>query len=124
MEGRWYVYCRHQRGREQRSIPEGRRFPDVEACFALTGGESEASILVKFHDHSDHMFIWEMSQQLAIEAAELDIAVSRCQVDKQDTGFLNFQRVVDVLCEQNYLANNLPPVLKSILLRRELRIAN
>ena len=85
------------------------------ASLAVTSGEGEASIRIKLQDHSGHKLIREKSMQLAIEAAVLDIAISHCQVDKQDIGlFLSFKRTLDVLREQNGLAHGLPPVLKSI----------
>ena len=73
---------------------------------AATGGEGEASISDKLQDHPNHVFIRQKSQQLSGEAAVPHSVMSRCQIDKHSTDlFLSFERVLDILCEQNGLVH-------------------
>ena len=108
VEGRSYVHCTvdiKKKGSQDRSLIITLFQTSKPASLAVTGGEGEAFIPVKLQDHSDHMLIREMSQQLTIEAAVLDIALSRCQDDNRTPAiFLFSKESQNVLCEQNGLA--------------------
>ena len=73
---------------------------------AVTSGEPKASILDELQNYPDYVLIREKSQQLAGEKAVLNSVISRCQVDKHDTGFLvSLKRVLDILREPNDLVH-------------------
>ena len=74
------------------------------AWLAVTSGQGEASVLNKFHDHLDHVLVWQKSQLLAGEAAVPDSVISSGQIDRHGTSLLFcFKRILNVLHKQNDL---------------------
>ena len=86
------------------------------AWLAVTGGQGEASVPNKFHDHPDHVLVRKKSQQFAGETTVPDSVISSSQIDKYGTS-LHFclKRILNVLRQQNDLIYGGIPVSKSSL---------
>ena len=87
---------------------------------AISCGKGKAAIANHLHDHADHVFVRQQSQQLAGEAAVPCGVVGCCEVDKHSSGLLfSWNAILDVLCQQGDLIYGRPPVSEDRLLLRE-----
>ena len=85
------------------------------ACLACCY-QGEASVPNKFYDHSDHVLVWQKSQQLAGEATVPRSVISSCQIDKHGTGLLFCRKeILNALRKENDLIYGRLSVSKSSL---------
>ena len=102
--------------RGPKSILEESRFLDGVARFAVTCSKDKTSVSDKLRDYSDLVLIWQKPQQLAGKATVPDSAISSCQIEKYGTDLLlSFERIFDVLGQQNDFIYGWLPGLKPSL---------
>jgi len=85
----------------------------------VPGGKGEAAIANHLHDHADHVFIRQQSQQVAGEVAMPYSVVGCCEIEKNSSGLLLSRKaILDILCQQSDLIYGQLPVSKDRLLLR------
>ena len=68
------------------------------------GGEGEAVVSDKLHNHFDQMLVWQQMQKLAGEAVVPHSIIYCCEINKHSTGLLFRQKtLLDVLSQQSDL---------------------
>ena len=73
----------------------------------MTGGEGEASIVDKLHDHADHGPVREQMEQFASEAAMPYSIIGSSEIKKHSTGLpFSLKAVLDVLSHQDDLIHS------------------
>ena len=61
------------------------------------GGEGEAVVCDKLHDHFYHVSVWQQTQKLAGESAVPYSIIGCCEINRHSTGLIFFAKKLSLM---------------------------